>query len=307
MTFNEFWELRDDFAPINATTPALPLRLVFAPLSLVRWQFMVQMDDSLDMQESWGTQTKGDRDQLKRMLRDTNPYLLALTVAVTLLHSVFDMLAFKNDISFWRNRRSMQGLSLRAIVLSVVCQAIILLYLFDQARKRKKGGSLARSLMGMVVQPETSTVILISSSVGLAIEVWKLTRAASVTVDRTRPWLGVVPRLVLTGARGCAGVVLLGLGGRSHRPWLRDAGRARGLRVDDQRARRTGFLLPVAPAGPLLCGLQRVLAPVQGACGLVLVCRLHPRRRRLSVWCGLSGPARPRCPRLTPPGRQASS
>ena len=29
-------------------------------------------------------------------LLDTNPYLLGLTVAVSILHSVFDFLAFKN-------------------------------------------------------------------------------------------------------------------------------------------------------------------------------------------------------------------
>lgn len=32
------------------------------------------------------------------MLMDTNPWLLALTAVVTILHSVFDMLAFKNGM-----------------------------------------------------------------------------------------------------------------------------------------------------------------------------------------------------------------
>ncbi len=134
VTFNEFWDLREDFLPVNATTPQLALHLEFAPLSLVKWQFLVQMDDSMASQEALGMQTPGDRDNFKRMIRDTNVYLLALTIGVTLLHSVFDMLAFKNDIAFWRNRRSMQGLSLRSLVLNIVCQAIILLYLFDQVR-----------------------------------------------------------------------------------------------------------------------------------------------------------------------------
>ena len=34
------------------------------------------------------------------MLVDTNPYLLALTAVVTLLHSVFDFLAFKNGTPY---------------------------------------------------------------------------------------------------------------------------------------------------------------------------------------------------------------
>ena len=34
--------------------------------------------------------------QLQQTLMDTNPYLLGLTVFVSILHSVFEFLAFKN-------------------------------------------------------------------------------------------------------------------------------------------------------------------------------------------------------------------
>ena len=35
---------------------------------------------------------------LQQTLLDTNPYLLGLTVAVSILHSVFEFLAFKNGV-----------------------------------------------------------------------------------------------------------------------------------------------------------------------------------------------------------------
>jgi hypothetical protein len=97
VSFNEFWELRADYAPVaNACARAatLPLRVSFAPVSLFRWQLEVQLSESLALHESWGTQTTADQDGFKRMLRDTAPWLLALTFAVTALHSVFDMLAY---------------------------------------------------------------------------------------------------------------------------------------------------------------------------------------------------------------------
>lgn len=37
-----------------------------------------------------------DQDTLKEMILETNPYLLGMTVVVTILHSVFEFLAFKN-------------------------------------------------------------------------------------------------------------------------------------------------------------------------------------------------------------------
>jgi hypothetical protein len=35
---------------------------------------------------------------------ETNVYLLGLTFVISIVHSVFEFLAFKNDIQFWNNR-----------------------------------------------------------------------------------------------------------------------------------------------------------------------------------------------------------
>ena len=45
-------------------------------------------------------------EEIRRMLSETSPWLLGVTAAVSLLHSVFDFLAFKNDVQFWRNNKS---------------------------------------------------------------------------------------------------------------------------------------------------------------------------------------------------------
>ena len=83
-------------------------------------------------QESMGS-SKEETDDFKRMLLESNPYLLAITgvsrrglafespdtdqgpgvhftsilalQVVSVLHMVFDFLAFKNDISFWKNNK----------------------------------------------------------------------------------------------------------------------------------------------------------------------------------------------------------
>ena len=48
------------------------------------------------MQSSLGSHGEGDIDEMKRMLLETSPYLLGLTVAVSALHSLFEILAFKS-------------------------------------------------------------------------------------------------------------------------------------------------------------------------------------------------------------------
>ena len=69
----------------------------FNVLSFLKWTMYEQMSQSLEMQLSLGSQDS-EIDDIKRMLLETNPYLLGVTMVVSLLHMVFDFLAFKNGI-----------------------------------------------------------------------------------------------------------------------------------------------------------------------------------------------------------------
>eukprot|EP01097_Dermamoeba_algensis_P009932 TRINITY_DN7156_c0_g1_i1.p1 TRINITY_DN7156_c0_g1~~TRINITY_DN7156_c0_g1_i1.p1 ORF type:complete len:308 (-),score=56.74 TRINITY_DN7156_c0_g1_i1:17-940(-) len=126
------------------------------------------MEESFAMHRSWQQMSDSESDEIKRMLLETNPYLLAVTFAVTILHSIFDFLAFKNDIAFWKNRKSMEGLSVRTILLNTICHFVIFLYLLDN---------------------DTSWVILISNFVGLLIEIWKIQKAMIIKLS----WRGYIP------------------------------------------------------------------------------------------------------------------
>ena len=167
---NEFWLLRDHYVPLNASVAAANLTLVVAPLSLFRWQLYEQMERTFEHQRAMGTQGEGDGDELKRIFLDGNPILLAVTTVVSVFHTVFDMLAFKNDIGFWRQNKSMEGLSARTIIFNAGCQLVIFLYLLDN---------------------ETSWMVLLSSGLGLIIEGWKITKAMDVSIKPAFPFLQI--------------------------------------------------------------------------------------------------------------------
>lgn len=127
--------------------------------------FVSQIDTVMEMEKNMGLAGEDDMDDLKSMFLETNIYLLILTgvywflfylmiKVVSTLHSVFDFLAFKNDIQFWRTRNNMEGLSVRTIFMNCFVNLIVLLYLMNN---------------------ETSFTIILSNFVGLLIEVysWK--------------------------------------------------------------------------------------------------------------------------------------
>lgn len=100
--------MKKHLMPINDTLTELPLALSFKAYGFFKGQMVQQMDTVLEMQKMMGAATEDDFDDIKSMFLETNIYLLILTGVrmkdmnkiqiVSTLHSVFDALAFKNEI-----------------------------------------------------------------------------------------------------------------------------------------------------------------------------------------------------------------
>ncbi|CAJ1453021.1 unnamed protein product [Effrenium voratum] len=83
---------------------------------------------------------------------------------------IFSMLAFKNDIQFWRQNESMKGLSARSMIVSFVCQLITSLYLLNSR--------------------ETSRLILFEILLDTGLAFWKLRKAVKVELKPQFPFIG---------------------------------------------------------------------------------------------------------------------
>ena len=160
---NDYWNLLADYTPINNTLSHLNLTVTFTHIQLWKWQLYL----SQTIRNQWyghmftDDTSEEDQDTIKRTLLDTNPYLLVLTVVITLVHSVFEFLAFKNDIQFWRNKKSLEGLSVNSVLFGCLTSLIVLLYVLDN---------------------DTNTVVRISVGVGLLIDLWKVPKVLLIDV-----------------------------------------------------------------------------------------------------------------------------
>ncbi|KAK4686060.1 hypothetical protein P7C73_g4075, partial [Tremellales sp. Uapishka_1] len=160
---NDFWILRENMHPINETSHQLPLHLNYQALSYLKFSIFATMGASMEAQAAQPG-TGGEMDEVKRMLTETNPILLITTVIVTMLHMLFEFLAFSSDVKHWRQKdKNLVGVSLRTILTNCFVQLVILLYLQDSSE-------------------ETSLMILAGQGIGLLIEAWKITKVVDVRV-----------------------------------------------------------------------------------------------------------------------------
>ncbi|KAF9567398.1 cleft lip and palate transmembrane 1 [Agrocybe pediades] len=163
---NEFWHLRSHYIQLNETTPTLPVQFTFQPMSYTKFQIFASMTHGFNEAAKQQGQASGaELDEIKRMLLETNPWFLGLTGLVSILHVLFEMLAFKSDVSHWRQKKEMVGVS---IITNVFVQLVILLYLIDN-------------------NENTSWMILMGSGMGVLIEAWKITKAIDISLIPAPP------------------------------------------------------------------------------------------------------------------------
>ncbi|NWY67967.1 CLP1L protein, partial [Erithacus rubecula] len=157
-----------DLMVINRSTTELPLTVSYDKISLGKLRFWIHMQDAVYSLQQFGFSEK-DADEVKGIFVDTNLYFLALTFFVAAFHLLFDFLAFKNDISFWKKKRSMIGMSTKAVLWRCFSTVVIFLFLLDE---------------------QTSLLVLIPAGIGAVIELWKVKKALKMTIR----WQGLRPK-----------------------------------------------------------------------------------------------------------------
>ena len=86
---NDFWHLKQHYIEVNASTPSLPLQITYQPMSFWKFQTFASMSHGFNEAAKQQGASGAELDEIKRMLLETNPWFLALTATVSLLHDVY--------------------------------------------------------------------------------------------------------------------------------------------------------------------------------------------------------------------------
>ncbi|XP_065364074.1 lipid scramblase CLPTM1L [Calliphora vicina] len=148
----DFFNMRmKNLVPVNRNMSTFTVTFHFRPMSIGKLRLMLMIEHAMKMMLQMGF-TKNDVEEVKSVLSDTNLYFLLATIFLASIHTLFDFLSFKNDVIFWRKRKSYQGLSTRTTLWRCFSQIIIFFYLLEE---------------------KSSLLISIPAGVGVLIELWK--------------------------------------------------------------------------------------------------------------------------------------
>ncbi|KAG8010205.1 Cleft lip and palate transmembrane protein 1-like protein [Nibea albiflora] len=149
-----------DLIEISSSTVQLPLTVSYEGISLRGFRFWVHLQDVVYSLRQFGF-TEENVDEIKETLVGSNLYLLVLTALVTALQLICEFLALKNDISSWRKKKSMAGMSRKSVLWRSLSTLLIFLHLLE----------------------ETSLLVLLPVGLGACVEVKKLDEEERKTVE----------------------------------------------------------------------------------------------------------------------------
>lgn len=147
---------------VTKSTVSMPFTFHYTPVGIGKLRLLLHVEHALRSLRQMGF-SKKDVDEIKGVFSDTNVYLLCGTIFIGTVHVLFDFLSFKNDVSFWRSKRSYAGLSMRTTLWRGFSQIVIFLYLLDE---------------------HTSLLVLGPAAIGALIELWKCKKILKIEITR---------------------------------------------------------------------------------------------------------------------------
>lgn len=151
----------ENYRVLNISQTRFTLTIDHSPSSIGKLRFFRQLESSLSQMKELGF-SDTQLNELTGMFTDTDLYIIFLTFVVSIFHLLFEFLAFRNDINFWRRRKTTVGLSLKTLAWRSISQIIIFFYLYIE---------------------KSSAIILVPSGISILIELWKMFKAFKVKVE----------------------------------------------------------------------------------------------------------------------------
>ncbi|KAF7708634.1 hypothetical protein HF521_017691 [Silurus meridionalis] len=143
-----------DLIEMNSTTKAVPLTISYETITLRKFRMWIHIQGVIYSLKHFGF-SEERLDEIKGMFVETGLHILLLSILVPAFHLSFEVFAMKNDVSFWRGKKSLAGISRRSVIWRCFSTVVIFFYM---------------------VEEQTSWLTLIPMGCLALIELWKVSR-----------------------------------------------------------------------------------------------------------------------------------
>uniref|UniRef100_A0A3B1JSZ1 Lipid scramblase CLPTM1L n=1 Tax=Astyanax mexicanus TaxID=7994 RepID=A0A3B1JSZ1_ASTMX len=117
-----------DLIEINSTTKAVPFTISYDTITLRKFRIWIHVQAVIYSLKHFGF-SEQNLDEIKAMFVETGLHILALYILVPAFHLSFEVFAFKNDVSFWRGKKS---LFVSAVIWRCFSTVVIFLHLLEE-------------------------------------------------------------------------------------------------------------------------------------------------------------------------------
>lgn len=156
---DEFWLTNDALIRLNGTErDQFESKVSFQLMSSARWRFQMHMEQALEQNAAIFGEDSEEMLQMRDLMANTDPVLLIVTMVTSFLHMIFEYLAFKADVNFWKETDGQvihKFISIKSIIAGIFCQIILLMYLYDE---------------------QSNLLVLGISTVAILVDMWKVKR-----------------------------------------------------------------------------------------------------------------------------------
>uniref|UniRef100_A0A672PJU5 Lipid scramblase CLPTM1L n=1 Tax=Sinocyclocheilus grahami TaxID=75366 RepID=A0A672PJU5_SINGR len=137
---------------MNSTTKSVPLTILYDTITLRKFRIWIHIQAVIYSLKHFGF-SEQNLDEIKAMFVESGLHVLALSILVPAFHLSFEIFAFKNDIRFWQEKKSLAGISRRSVVWRCFSTIVIFLHLLEE---------------------QSSWLILLPTGISALIELWKV-------------------------------------------------------------------------------------------------------------------------------------
>jgi hypothetical protein len=171
----DFWTMASDLQSIEKPSTKensytkLKLKIDFKFLTNFYFKNMRGVEINSEMMEN-NFHLPGSKDMFVELLKNNSMTYLIIMFTVNILHTVFSVLGFASDVSYYKNLKQLDGVYTKHLFFHIFQMFVAILYVMIEG---------------------SHFIVKVELAVGLAIELWKLKKIFKVEFNKNFPFIHI--------------------------------------------------------------------------------------------------------------------